>query len=80
VIDGLKRHRTPTAKAVADFTRVARDQGLDLGYDRSERLAKLLKSEDPATWRRSPSYWANSKTTPSCGGWTPETLAATLPG
>jgi hypothetical protein len=47
VIDWFKRRRTPTAKAVTDFTRVVRDQGHDLDYDRSERLAKLLKSEDP---------------------------------
>jgi hypothetical protein len=32
---------------VPDFTRVARGRGLDLDYDRSERLAKLLKSENP---------------------------------
>lgn len=47
VIDWFKRRRTPSATAVADFTRVARDQRLDLDYDRSERPAKLLKSEDP---------------------------------
>ena len=47
VIDRFKRRQTPPAKAVADFTRVARGRGLDLDYDRSERLAELLKSEDP---------------------------------
>ena len=30
VIDWFRRRRTKSAKAVADFTRVARDQGLDL--------------------------------------------------
>ena len=48
VIDWFKRRRTPTAKAVAGFTRIAPSQGLDLDYDRSERIAKLLRSEDPA--------------------------------
>jgi hypothetical protein len=47
VIDWFRRRRTKSATAVADFTRVARDQGLDLDYDHSERLAKLLKGEDP---------------------------------
>jgi hypothetical protein len=32
---------------MADFTCVARDQGLDLDYDHLERLAKLLRGEDP---------------------------------
>jgi hypothetical protein len=31
---------------VKDFTRVARDQGLPLDYDRDERLAKLLSDDD----------------------------------
>lgn len=29
-------------KAVQDFTAVAKDQGLDLDYDRTERLAALI--------------------------------------
>lgn len=49
VIDWFKRRQSPSAKAVANFTRVARDQNLPLDYDRDERLAKLLTSDaDPA--------------------------------
>jgi hypothetical protein len=36
-------------KAVDDFARVAKDQGLPLDYDNDKRLAYLLSSdEDPA--------------------------------
>jgi hypothetical protein len=49
VIEWFRRRQTPSPKAVKDFTRVARDQGLPLDYDRDERLAKLLSSDgDPA--------------------------------
>ena len=32
-------------KAVQDFTSVAKDQGLDLDYDQTERLAALLSDD-----------------------------------
>lgn len=47
VIDWFRRHRQPTAKAVSDFSQVARDQGLDLDYDQANRLAEFLESDDP---------------------------------
>jgi hypothetical protein len=49
VIDWFKRRRTQSAKIVADFARVARDQNLPLDYDRDGRLAKLLSDDgDPS--------------------------------
>jgi hypothetical protein len=49
VIDWFKRRRTQSAKTVAGFTRVARDQNLPLDYDRDGRLAKLLSDDgDPS--------------------------------
>jgi hypothetical protein len=49
VFDWFKRRRTQSAKIVADFTRVARDQNLALDYDRDGRLAKLLSDDgDPS--------------------------------
>jgi hypothetical protein len=45
VIEWFRRRQTPSAKAVKDFTRVARDQGLRLDYDRDERLVKLLSDD-----------------------------------
>jgi hypothetical protein len=48
VIKWFRRRQTPSAKAVADFTRIARDQNLPLDYERDERLAKLLSDDrDP---------------------------------
>ena len=46
VIAWFKRRQKPTPMAVADFTCVAKDQRMPLDYDREERLAKLIKSND----------------------------------
>jgi hypothetical protein len=38
----FRRRRIPSRQVVADFTRVAKDQGMDLDYDRGKRLYDLL--------------------------------------
>lgn len=52
ILSWIKRRtksRYADDKAVDDFSRVARGQGLPLDYDRDKRLAEMLSSdEDPA--------------------------------
>jgi hypothetical protein len=43
VISWFKRRRPPTAKAVVDFTRVAKAQNLSLDYDRDDQMVIRLR-------------------------------------
>jgi hypothetical protein len=80
MIDWFRRRRNAPTKAVDDFARVARDQGADLDYDRSERLAKLLKSEDSGNLEGIANLLGQSgNDTKPRSGWTLETPAITLP-
>jgi hypothetical protein len=64
VIEWFRRRQTPSAKAVKDFTRVAKDQGLPLDYDRDERLAKLLFDDDTGNLEEIAKLLGQSETDP----------------